>query len=97
LILQSDTLPNVLSAALTVATAALADAGIPMSALGIGAVASLEGAGKAVIDPEEGEVGEGGGVIGLGVMPALGKITGVWMTGEVEIDEVCQVRSLSND
>jgi exosome complex component MTR3 len=97
LILQSDTLPNVLATSLTVATAALADAGIPMSALGIGAVASLEEGGKVVIDPQEGESGSGGGVLGLGVMPALGKITGVWMSGEVEVDEVCLVCRVSSE
>jgi exosome complex component MTR3 len=89
LILESDVLPNVLSAGLTVASAAIADAGIPMFALGVGSTLSRMD-GENLVDPEN-ETEEGDATVALGVMPAIGKISGVWLSGEVDIDVACQV------
>lgn len=91
LILESDILPNVLSAGLTVASAAIADAGIPMFGLGVGSTMSKMD-GEMSVDPEAGEE-EGEATLALGVMPALGKFSGIWLSGEVEVDEACLVSS----
>lgn len=89
LILESDTVHNVLSAGLTVASAAIADAGIPMFALGVGSTVGKQGD-KMLVDPEAVE-GDLSATLALGVLPALGKVSGVWMTGEVGVEEVLQV------
>jgi len=89
LILESDILPNFLSAGLTVASAAIADAGIPMFGLGVGSTASRK-EGELLVDPEAGEE-EGEATLALGVMPALGKFSGIWLSGEIDVDEACQV------
>ncbi|CAD6572835.1 MAG: hypothetical protein TREMPRED_000640 [Tremellales sp. Tagirdzhanova-0007] len=91
LVLESDTIPNVLSAGLTVSSAAIADAGIAMSGLGVGAVIAKEANGRMILDPISGEEAVAEGVISLGIMPALGRVTGIWMTGEMEVDEACQL------
>ena len=93
--LESDTIPNVLSAGLTVSSAAIADAGIAMNGLGVGTVIAKEANGMMMLDPISGEEDVAEGVIGLGVMPALGRVTGIWMTGEMEVDEACQVSGQS--
>lgn len=75
---------------MTVSSAAVADAGIPMSGLGVGSVvAKMEG--ETLIDPSKEEENEGDASVCLGVMPALGKLTNVWFTGEAEVDEACDV------
>ncbi|RXK39197.1 hypothetical protein M231_03554 [Tremella mesenterica] len=124
LILESDTLSNTLSAALTVASGAIANAGIPMSALGIGGVVvsipssidlSLphlssttlqnkttlnsmkgrgEGAGREkrseiICDPSIEEENRAEACLTLGVMPALGKLSSCWFTGEADVEDVC--------
>lgn len=96
LVLESDAVSNVLSAGLTVASAAVADAGIPMSALGVGTVIAKHEEGL-ILDPSRSEEMMAGGVVSLGVMPALGKISGVWMTGEVEVEEACLVSRRRSD
>lgn len=89
LILESDILPNVLSAGLTVASAAIADAGIPMSALAVGQTTSIVDDNR-LVDPET-EEEEGQAVIALGVMPAVGKISGIWLSGEINVDQASDV------
>ena len=42
----------------------------------------------------EDQVGAGKGMMALGVMPALGKLSGLWFSGEVSIDEACSVSPL---
>ncbi|OWZ51198.1 exosome complex component MTR3 [Cryptococcus neoformans var. grubii Br795] len=97
LVLESDTLTNVLSAGLTVASAAVADAGIEMAALGVGgAVASIggdekQGRRRVVIDPSLEEEKQSDVKVMVGTMPALGKMTNVWLTGEAEVDEACNM------
>jgi exosome complex component MTR3 len=87
MVLESDDVSDLLGAAHTVSTAAIADAGIAMSGLGVGTV----------VRGQEGEAGEGGGKgapassVTLGVLPALNKVTNVWMTGVQDIDAVCDV------
>lgn len=81
MVLESDDLSELLSAAHTVATAAIADAGIAMSGLGVGCV----------IRGEEGDDGKTSSSVTLGVLPALNKVTNVWMTGVQDIDSVCDV------
>jgi exosome complex component MTR3 len=89
LILESDILPNVLSAGLTVASAAIADAGIPMYSLGVGATVSKADQ-TICVDPET-EEEEGTATVAVGVLPALQKLSGVLLTGDVDVDEACQV------
>jgi exosome complex component MTR3 len=89
MVLESDDVSDLLGAAHTVATAAIADAGIAMSGLGVGCVVRDH-------QNEDGiEVAAASSAITLGVLPALNKITNVWMTGVQDIDTVCEV-SLSN-
>ncbi|WVQ79847.1 hypothetical protein IAT38_001947 [Cryptococcus sp. DSM 104549] len=93
LVLESDTTPNVLAAGLTVASAAIADAGIEMGGLGVGSVVAKlwdEDKGKLVVDPSDDE-GARGASVTVGTMPALGKVTNVWLTGEVEVEEACEM------
>lgn len=86
-----------LSAGLTVASAAVADAGIEMAGLGVGGVvASLgadekQGKKRVVIDPSLEEEKESDVKVMVGTMPALSKVTNVWLTGEIEVDEACNV------
>ncbi|WVW78217.1 hypothetical protein I302_100168 [Kwoniella bestiolae CBS 10118] len=91
LVLESDTPTNVLSAGLTVASAAIADAGIAMYALGTGSVIAHSSAEGLLLDPEEGEEGEAEGILTLGSMPALGKVTGLVLEGEVGVDQAVEM------
>lgn len=86
MVLESDAIPDMLSAAHTVATAAIADAGIAMSGLGVGAVIADK---KAELDGTSEEKGECS--VTVGVLPALNKVTNIWMTGSGDIDSVCNV------
>ena len=84
---------------MTVSSAAVADAGIAMNGLGVGSVVSRldtdgtigGGKGGVVVDPSKEEEAEGQASVCLGVMPALGKLTNVWFTGEAEVDDACEV------
>ncbi|ORX34079.1 3' exoribonuclease family, domain 1-domain-containing protein [Kockovaella imperatae] len=89
LVIESDSVPNVLSAALTVASMAVADAGIPMNGLGVGVMIDSEGSGDR--NQSDIEVHDSGGTISMGVMPALGRISGIWMTGEMSLDQACSL------
>ena len=71
--LESDSVAGVLEAGLTAASAAVADAGIPMDGLAVGSSA--------------GETAK----VTVGALPALGKVTSLWMTGRVDVDEACNV------
>lgn len=75
---------------MTVSSAAVADAGIPMNGLGVGSVVSNLN-GEVVVDPSKEEEGDGSASVCLGVMPALGRLTNVWFTGEAEVDDACGV------
>lgn len=79
---------------MTVSSAAVADAGIPMNGLGVGCVVTRlgsEGGREVVVDPSKEEEGQGDASVCLGVMPALGKLTNVWFTGEAEVEDACDV------
>lgn len=84
-----------LSASLTAASAAVADAGIPISGLGVGVVQT--GGGSDAGDGIDANMDDTAGrkaplaQVTLGVMPALGRVTSLWMTGSAEVDEVCDV------
>lgn len=75
----------------------MADAGIEMAGLGVGGViASVGGDEKqcrrrVVIDPSLEEEKENDVKVMVGTMPALGKVTNVWLTGEAEVDDACNV------
>jgi len=73
-----------------VASAAIADAGIAMNGLGVGTVIA-KGEEGILLDPLRNEEHGADGMVSLGVMPALGNVSGIWMTGEVKVEEVCQV------
>lgn len=68
-----------------------------MAALGVGgAVASIggdekQGRRRVVIDPSLEEEKQSDVKVMVGTMPALGKMTNVWLTGEAEVDEACNV------
>ncbi len=57
-----------------------------MFGLGVGATVSKLGSDN-LVNPEE----EGEAISTVGIMPALNKLTGLWLVGEVDVDEVCKV------
>ena len=64
-----------------------------MSALAVGSTVARVG-NDLLVDPEaeeEGQAHQESAMAGLGVMPALGKLSGIWLTGEVDVDAACQV------
>ncbi|EJT99344.1 ribosomal protein S5 domain 2-like protein, partial [Dacryopinax primogenitus] len=74
-------------AAITAASAALAHAGVEMRGLVVGCAAARVG-GVTYLDPE-GETGETvKGGVGVGCLPALGSLTGIWQWGELSVEEV---------
>ncbi|WWD00816.1 hypothetical protein V866_007753 [Kwoniella sp. B9012] len=94
LVLETDTPTNVLSAGLTVASAAIADAGIAMYALGTGSVVALAQSTdkqELLLDPEQGEEGGTEGKVLLGSMPALGKITNILLEGSVGVEQAVEM------
>lgn len=85
LVLEADTDAAVLSSGLTAACAAVADAGIPLTGLVVGSLV--------VSDNEEQQQGVIPDCrVTAGVMPALGRLTSLSMTGENTLDSVCEVR-----
>jgi len=75
---------------MTVSSAAVADAGIPMSGLGVGSVVVSKDK-EMMVDPSVEEEAGGEASVCLGIMPALGKVTDVWFTGEADVEDACQV------
>lgn len=73
LVLESEGVTGVLEAGLTAASAAVAEAGIPMDGLAVGSSAGDEAK------------------VTVGALPALGKVTSLWMTGRVDLDEACRL------
>lgn len=61
-----------------------------MGGLGTGTIIVKKGK-ELLLDPEKGEEEGAAGVISIGVMPALGKITGLWLSGELEVEHACTV------
>lgn len=93
---ESPSIESVLSAGLTVASAAVADAGVGMNGLGVGVVASSGngdvGEGRKVrLDPDGVEAREAEARVTVGCLPALDRISDVWLTGECEVEELIQV------
>ena len=91
LVLESDSTSNVLSAGLTVSSLAIADAGIPMFGLCVGSVVARAADGEMLFDPSKEDDTEAQGQVTVGVMPALSKVTSLWTSGEIEVEDVCDV------
>ncbi|KAJ9104980.1 hypothetical protein QFC20_004420 [Naganishia adeliensis] len=89
LVLQSESpsLESTLAAGLSVACAALADAGVALNGLGVGVAVAKTEEGIAV-DPTGREARAGGARVTLGVLPALDTLTDVWMTGQASVADV---------
>lgn len=89
LVLQSESpsLESTLSAGLSVACAALADAGVALNGLGVGVAVAKTEEGIAV-DPTGREARAAGARVTLGVLPALDTLTDVWMTGQASVADV---------
>lgn len=97
LVLQSES-PSVegtLACGLSVACAALADAGVALNGLGVGvgcALGAATGEEKTVItDPTGSESRSAEARVTLGVMPALDTLTDVWMTGQASVEDVLKM------
>lgn len=96
LVLQSES-PSVegtLACGLSVACAALADAGVALNGLGVGigcALGSGEEEKKVITDPTGVESRSAEARVTLGVMPALDTLTDVWMTGQASVEEVLKM------
>ncbi|ODO08553.1 hypothetical protein L198_00283 [Cryptococcus wingfieldii CBS 7118] len=91
LVLESSSPASVLSAGLTVASAAVVDAGVEMGGLGVGAVVAKLEEGRNLVDPSKDEEAESRARAVVGGMPALGKITNMWLEGEVPVSEACDM------
>ncbi|TYJ53060.1 hypothetical protein B9479_006292 [Cryptococcus floricola] len=91
LVLESSSPASVLSAGLTVASAAVVDAGVEMGGLGVGAVVAKLEEGRNLVDPSKDEEAESKARAVVGGMPALGKITNMWLEGEVPVSEACDM------
>lgn len=61
-----------------------------MNGLGVGSVVGKQDK-EVLVDPSREEEGRGDASVCLGVMPAVGRVTNVWFTGEAEVDEACEV------
>lgn len=81
-------------AALTAASVALADAGIPMSDM-IASCAAGKIDGKVVLDLGKKEDNFGEADVPLGIVPSSGKITLLQMDGNLTVDEYKQVMELA--
>ncbi|KAL1413272.1 3'-5'-exoribonuclease [Vanrija albida] len=93
LVLEGDSDAAVLSAGLTACSAAIADAGIPMSGLTVGSsVASLED--TLLLNPTAGDLSSAQATVTVGAMPALGRITSFHLVGETDLDEACKMVEL---
>ena len=75
---------------MTVSSAAVADAGIPMGGLGVGSVV-VKKEREVLVDPSVEEEAGGDASVCVGIMPALSKVTDVWFTGEAEVEDACEV------
>jgi len=64
-----------------------------MGGLGVGSVV-LKKEGELLVDPSLEEEAGGDASVCLGIMPALGKVTDVWFTGEAEVEDACEVSNL---
>lgn len=60
-----------------------------MAALGVGLTISSRDK-ELFVDPEMNEE-EGEAIAAIGIMPALGKISGLWFSGEIEVEDACEV------
>ncbi|BEJ15886.1 hypothetical protein CspHIS471_0504910 [Cutaneotrichosporon sp. HIS471] len=89
-VLEGDSDASVLAAGLSAACAALADAGIPLSGLAVGSTVALHGS-TALLDPSGPECTGADATLTLGAMPALGRATSLHMTGEADLDAVCDM------
>lgn len=68
-----------------------------MAGLGVGGVVASvggdekQGRRRVVIDPSLEEEKESDVKVMVGTMPALGKVTNIWLTGEAEVDDACNM------
>jgi hypothetical protein len=60
-------------------------------AVGVTGASTTGSQGGIVLDPEAKVAQGAAGRATVGVLPALGVISDVWMTGELEVDELVQV------
>ncbi|XP_053304712.1 exosome complex component MTR3 [Spea bombifrons] len=77
---------SALPAALSAASLALADAGIPLYDLAVGSGLSRSSEGELLLDPQEDEEEFGKGSMCLGLLPALNQVSGLLCSGEWEGD-----------
>jgi exosome complex component MTR3 len=94
---ESPSLESVLSAGLTVCSAAVADAGIAMNGLGVGlsssyTVAADNGSsGSSKINPSGAEARDAEARVTVGCLPALDAVSDIWLTGEIAVENLIQV------
>lgn len=61
-----------------------------MGGLGVGAVVSQQD-GERKLDPSKEEEQAADGSVTVGVMPALNRLTNLWLSGEIEVSDACEV------
>ncbi|KAJ7632652.1 ribosomal protein S5 domain 2-type protein [Roridomyces roridus] len=85
-VIESDGLEGCVASGSIAASTALADAGIELLGLVTSCAASAVG-NEIWLDPTEEEARLANGTLVLACMPALGKITSVWQTGQMKVPE----------
>lgn len=86
---ESPALESTLAAGISVASAALGDAGIELVGLGVGVSSALTTTGNVVVvDPNGGESRSAAARMTLGVVPALDTVSDIWFTGCAKAEDV---------
>ncbi|KAJ9117421.1 hypothetical protein QFC24_006517 [Naganishia onofrii] len=85
---ESPALESTLAAGISVASAALGDAGIELVGLGVGVSSALTTGSSVVVDPNGGESRSAAARMTLGVVPALDTVSDIWFTGCAKAEDV---------
>ncbi|KAJ9093887.1 hypothetical protein QFC21_006260 [Naganishia friedmannii] len=89
---ESPALESTLAAGVSVACAALGDAGIELGGLGVGVSSALATTtGNVLVDPNGGESRSAAARMTLGVLPALDMVSDIWFTGCAKTGDVIRM------
>ncbi|CAK5277680.1 unnamed protein product [Mycena citricolor] len=85
-VIECDGLAACAASGAVAASTALADAGVEMLGVVTSCAASMIGS-EIWLDPTEAEASASSGIVVLFCMPALGKITNIWQTGRLKVED----------
>ncbi|CAK5277678.1 unnamed protein product [Mycena citricolor] len=92
-VIECDGLAACAASGAVAASTALADAGVEMLGVVTSCAASMIGS-EIWLDPTEAEASASSGIVVLFCMPALGKITNIWQTGRLKVEDALAVSNL---